>query len=293
VRRECVAFFRHALREPETVWVVKRPGGSQGDDTVVNPDMNALRKEWLVDPNAKESALECKLLTDSNPNKILQRYIRNPLLLKGKKMEIRTYWIIASLEPPIALYHDGTVRLTTSNYTDGQWNDPLIHITNTKQQKLADPNYHKTESDRKWNLEQLADYLVEAGSIKNAKTWLDDTLRPQLKNIISIVASGAWPYLVAQKEKAGWDGRFEILGMDVILDTNLKLWLTEIQLGPGISLDPGVKAKMLPLMLEELANIGMEVDRDLRKGIQPSNPPLSASNWTSINIQYNQKIKQV
>jgi len=54
-------------------------------------------------------------------------------------MEIRTYWVIASVDPLIVLYRDGTVRLTTQNYQHGDWENPLIHITNTKQQKKSGP----------------------------------------------------------------------------------------------------------------------------------------------------------
>jgi hypothetical protein len=58
-------------------------------------------------------------------------------------MEIRTYWFV-TLDPYYVFYHDGTVRLTTRDYKADEWDDPLIHITNTKQQKKADPNYEKT-----------------------------------------------------------------------------------------------------------------------------------------------------
>jgi len=293
VRKDCAAFFRQAANEPETVWVMKIPGKSQGDGTVVNPDIEELRKEWLVDLEASVDDLECKLIS-TQENKVAQRYIRNPLLLEGKKMEIRTYWLIACLEPPIVLYHDGTVRLTTTNYSDGDWKNPLKHITNTKQQKLHDPNYHRTEAQRKWSLDQLAEYLEKEGIIQQkAETWLDEYLRPNLKKYIGIVVSGAWPTLLTEKQNPGWDGRFEILGMDVIMDTELRLWLTEIQLGPGISLDPGIKSVLLPIMLEELANIVLEVDRDLREGRQPLNPPRAASSWETVPLFLkNQEQKQ-
>jgi len=281
-RLECAAFFRFAAKQPDVVWEVKIPGASQGDGTVINPNVTSLRQEWLVDAEASLEELECKKIGDQQ-NKVIQRYIRNPLLIEGKKMEIRTYWLIASLEPPIVLYHDGTVRLTTRNYTEGDWADPLIHVTNTKQQKKADPNYAQTERERKWSLEQLGEYLFKQGKVPD--TWLDEDLRPQLKSIISTVASGAWSYLLTQKHNSGWDGRFEILGMDVILDSELRLWLTEIQLGPGISLDPGIKSVMLPVMLEELANIVLEVDRDLREGREPENPPRSASTWQTVALK--------
>jgi hypothetical protein len=242
------------------VWVSKEPDNSQGDGIIVNPDFNELKETWLSDPSAGEP-WECK---GADEPVILQKYILDPLLLNGKKMEIRTYWVIACLDPLIVLYHDGTVRLTTRDYSETDWHDPLIHITNTKQQKEANPDYHLTEHERKWTVEQLAQYLFEKGKVDNAEKWLDSYLRPILKKYIGLVVSAAHPHLMRYKEREGWDGRFELLGMDVILDQNLRPWLTEIQMGPGLSRDRGIKEHVLPRMLEELTDIMLEIDYDFR-----------------------------
>jgi hypothetical protein len=242
------------------VWVSKEPDNSQGDGIVVNPDIKDLRDKWLVDPKSK-SSYECK---DEEEPVVLQQYITNPLLLNGKKMEIRTYWFIGCLDPFLIFYYDGTVRLTTRDYKTDDWSDPLIHITNTKQQREADPNYHLTEHERKWTVDQLAEYLVEHQKISNADKWLSEELRPTLQKYISIVAKAAHPHLLAEKPERGWDGRFELLGMDVILDMNLKPWMTEIQMGPGLSRDRGIKEVLLPRMLEEMTDILLEIDHEYR-----------------------------
>lgn len=92
----------------------------------------------MVDPKVTDPEKEVKCKPSRLDKEfVAQRYILNPLLLNGKKMEIRTYWMIASLEPFIVLYHDGTVRLTTQDYKKDDWSNPLIHITNTAQQKVS------------------------------------------------------------------------------------------------------------------------------------------------------------
>jgi len=257
---ECKQFFLSASQNPEIIWISKEPDNSQGDGIIVNPDFKTLQKDWLIDPESNK--FDCK----SNPNSvILQRYILNPLLLNGKKMEIRSYWLIGSLDPFLVYYHDGTVRLTTTDYTLNDWSNPLVHITNTKQQKSADPEYHLTEHERKWTLEQLGDYLQSKGTISNSEKWINEYLRPKLIHIISLVASAAWPRMMTHKGQVGWDGRFELLGMDVILDDQLTPWLTEIQMGPGLSRDRGIKEIILPKMIEELTDIVLEIDHNYRK----------------------------
>jgi len=281
-KSECEMFFRTAAERPDFVWVSKEPGQSQGDGIVVNPKVEDLRKDWLVDPEATVENLECKR-RGVEDELVLQRYIIDPLLLEGKKMEIRTYWIIASVEPFLIFYHDGTVRLTTTDYEENDWTNPLIHITNTKQQKEADPNYYQTENQRKWTVQQLGAYLLLENKIKNDTDWLNNYLRPTLKQIISTVASASHPILLSKKKRKGWDGKFELLGMDVILDSKLHPWLTEIQMGPGISRDPGVKEVVLPRMLEELTDIVLEVDRELRLGREVVNTQ-SAKHWQQIPV---------
>jgi len=179
------------------------------------------------------------------------------------------------------------VRLTTRDYSLDDWNNPLIHITNTKQQKSADPDYHLTEHERKWTLEQLGDYLQTKGTISDSKQWINEYLRPKLLHYISLVASAAWPHLMSvKKKKTGWDGRFELLGMDVILDDKLNPWLTEIQMGPGLSRDRGIKQVILPRMLEELTDIVLEIDYTYRKYGKVGD--IATKNWLKVPLSIQQ-----
>jgi len=134
---ECTQFFKSAEASPDAVWVTKIPTSSEGEGITVNPEINKLREIWLEDPLNSDGKYLCK--DTERRDVLIQRYLINPLLLEGKKMEIRTYWVIASVDPLIVLYRDGTVRLTTQNYQHGDWENPLIHITNTKQQKKSGP----------------------------------------------------------------------------------------------------------------------------------------------------------
>eukprot|EP01123_Difflugia_compressa_P014350 TRINITY_DN7329_c0_g1_i1.p1 TRINITY_DN7329_c0_g1~~TRINITY_DN7329_c0_g1_i1.p1 ORF type:complete len:427 (+),score=84.72 TRINITY_DN7329_c0_g1_i1:43-1281(+) len=280
---ECVSFFQLAAQEPTTVWVSKEPSNSQGMGITVNPDVNQLKQLWLVDPEAQPQDYKCKIA--DRDDVLIQRYLLDPLLLEGKKMEIRSYWVVASTNPYVILYHDGTVRLTTREYKLDDWSDPLIHITNTRQQKDADPNYYLTEAERKWTIEKLATYLKQEGKLKETEEeWLN-RLREMLKERIAVAAMGAHEYLTSKQQVPGWDGRFELFGMDVILDQNLYPWLTELQDGPGLSLDPGVKQYVIPKIIKELVNVILEIDATLRAG-RPLNHPLqSLGGWHYIDLQ--------
>jgi tubulin polyglutamylase TTLL9 len=279
--QECKDFFTSATLNPETIWVTKEPTASQGDGITVNPDVKTLKEKYLVDPAAPVEEIQCKM---AQKEIIAQRYILNPLLLEGKKMEIRTYWVVLSVEPLIVVYRDGTVRLTTRDYSNDNWNDPLVHITNTKQQKKADPNYHNTVADRKWTLDTLATYLQTNGKIQDAEAFLTH-LRSQLEERIRVAVKEAHPQLLAKKTVRGWDGRFEMMGMDVILDENLYPWLTELQDGPGLSLDPGIKQHVVPKLIRELVDVVLEIDLTVRSNHQLPYPLRSLGEWRQIDLR--------
>jgi len=242
-----------------------------------------MRKAWLLDPADIENP-NCKPSSKSKRgDTLVQQYIIDPLTLEGKKMEIRTYWFI-TLDPLMVFYHDGTVRLTTRDYKIGDWNDPLIHITNTKQQKKADPNYEKTASERKWELNDLGDYLQSKGKVTDGNKWLIQ-LKDTLKEYIGTVVQSSIDHFQSLKRGSGWDGRYELLGMDVILGSDLKVWMTEIQDGPSLSRDPGtVKEKLIPIILTEMADIVLEIDQSQRFGLPLSQPPRSMRQWEQIDL---------
>jgi len=91
------------------------------------------------------------------------------------------------------------------------------------------------------------------------------------------------PQLVKNKKRLGWDGRFELFGMDVILDDDLHPWLTELQDGPGLSMDPGVKQEVIRNMVRDLMNVELEIDQTLRAG-KPLNEIKSLGGWHQIDL---------
>jgi len=287
---ECDRFFKSVLLHPNYIWVSKEPDSAQGEGIVVNPNITKMKEDFLINPSVTDpNKARCRpTFLTKEEEFLIQRYIENPLLLKKKKMEIRTYWMIASLDPFIVLYHDGTVRLTTKDYKNDDWKDPLIHITNTRQQKNNDPKFWNTVTDRKWTVPQLGEYLQDEGRLKSGSDWVDNTLRPYLKKVIALVAKAALPSLKGDgtSKKPRDAGRFELLGMDVILDDTLQPWLTEVQVGPGLSRDPGVKTQIIPKLIEEMFAIALEVDVSKRYGIHVSSKTIkNAHSWEIVDVE--------
>lgn len=241
---------QRALAEPDAVWI--RKPVARGRGIGVEPIVDIER--WLA---TRETP-------SPHGDDLVQRYIMNPLLLGGTKSEIRSYVLIACTDPLLVLYHDGTVRLTTLPFVHGDWANPLVHVTNTYRQKLADPTGWDAHGDgMKWTLQALAED-VRARGLTSDPDWLDESLRPALKVMVRTVVRTVKASLVKRP------GAFQLLGMDSILTDDLEdLWLTEMQLGPGLSVEGPVKAQLIPTMIQEVAAIVLEVRDRLRCGQDP------------------------
>ena len=59
----------------------------------------------------------------------IHRYIINPLLLDGRKFDVRAYMLVASTVPFLILYHKGYVRLTCAKYDENDLSLG-VHLTN-------------------------------------------------------------------------------------------------------------------------------------------------------------------
>lgn len=80
---------------------------------------------------------------------IVQRYIARPLLLKGKKHDLRLYVNIVSVEPFYAyLNEEGLARFCTVDYEEPNaenYADGGIHLTNYSQNKTKDGYVYTSE----------------------------------------------------------------------------------------------------------------------------------------------------
>ena len=232
---------------PENVWILKPATLSRGIGIRIG-----WRLDWLREALAAGKPVQ--FLHEGRPaDYIAQRYIRNVLLLNGRKSELRIYWLIACLDPLLVLmYHEGTARLTTRDYKPDDYDDPLIHITNTFQQKKH--GGVTADSELKWDFPRLQDYLVREKSA--APDFVPNTLLPRLRDMLAYVVRAGETELRRTPPSGHF---FCLFGADVILDDTLTPWLTEIQKGPGLSYDDPVKARVIPPMLQGAVRIVLDV----------------------------------
>lgn len=276
---DCIDFFESNKMKQCKIWVVKPSSESRGVGIHIIPNY----KDLEIYYGYHTTTSTCSNIKNIGIT-VAQCHIDKPILLDGKKSEIRTYWLMKRNKKGDDFdiyYHDGTVRRTTEDYTNSDWGNALKHITNTYQQKKYDNDYSLKQDERKWSLKQLESYLQKDNN------WLNNQLRPCLMSMIQSVYIASKDHFI--KKNKGYPGRFELFGMDVILEDwsykdigeltteqtiikslypetilegDIKVWLTEIQTGPGLSMDTTTKKKELPNMIRGLFNIILDNDDD-------------------------------
>nr|BAN21167.1 conserved hypothetical protein [Riptortus pedestris] len=258
----------------------KREFGFMPKTYVLPQDTKALRaawdKEdavrWIVKPPASARGSGIKVVNKwvDIPKKvplIVQKYISNPYLINGNKFDLRLYVLVTSFDPlRIYIYENGLVRFASARYSDDlkTLSDRYIHLTNYSINKFS--NSYSMNDDagaclgHKWTLRSLWSFL--SGSIDVDALW-SSLVDLVIKTIICGESA------ISQLARLNLSSRYcsyELFGVDVLLDENLKPWLLEVNISPslhsGSSLDTAVKG---PLVTNILNLVGYHIPDTLSK----------------------------
>jgi tubulin polyglutamylase TTLL9 len=175
---------------------------------------------------------------------VVQRYLQYPLLIGGKKFDMRLYALVTSFSPlKVYIYRRGFARFTNSRYssdTEDIYNG-FMHLTNVAIQKTAD-NYDE-RTGGKMELQALKFYLMSRYGVERI-----DALFWEIHMIILRSLLAVQPVMITDRHC------FELYGYDVIIDQDLKPWLLEVNASPSLTAntreDYLMKTEMLHGMLD-------------------------------------------
>eukprot|EP00755_Sulcionema_specki_P028574 Sspe_Gene.90201::Locus_61805_Transcript_1_1_Confidence_1.000_Length_1217::g.90201::m.90201/K06047/TTL; tubulin---tyrosine ligase len=117
---------------PSNVWVAKSTHGSKGASIFLSSDCDAMLD--YIDKDGREVAW------------VVQQYIERPLLLDGRKFDIRV-WVLVTHPFDIWYYRRGVCRTASCSYkgcNGGTLQNAFMHLTNNAIQKDS-PDYGKHE----------------------------------------------------------------------------------------------------------------------------------------------------
>ena len=170
---------------------------------------------------------------------LLQKYLREPLLVDGRKTDLRCYVLVASVRPFAAFFYSEFVARVSPvvyaptatdarAFTVGHFAKNKGASQGGKPQKLV----NNTPDSTQMSPERLASALHSNGQLPqrmSALNWLEKSLRPELKRLTSRLLSAAEPSLSRRH------GHFSLYGLDVLVDARLRLWFNEMNFSPGLA----------------------------------------------------------
>ncbi|XP_054031667.1 inactive polyglycylase TTLL10 [Dryobates pubescens] len=244
----------------EEIWICKPSCSNQGKGIFLLKGPAALDSLQAKLHSTEEQPPKKKVLCKAPPARIVQRYIHQPLLLEGKKFDVRAYLLIACTAPFLVLFAQGYARLTCGHY-DPASEDLTVHLTNQYMQKKH-PLYSQLKEETVWGMEHLNSYLNEKfrGTSGLPADWVFTVLTERMKQIVLQC------FLAAQHKLARSLGYFDLIGCDFLVDEHFKVWLLEMNSNPALHTNCRVLRDIIPAVVHECLDLVLEVFMKRLKG---------------------------
>ncbi|WP_386083950.1 PqqD family peptide modification chaperone [Vreelandella sp. F11] len=200
------ALVEDAAAHPEKRWILKPTNASKGQGVQV-----------LRDPTTAPLA----------PNWLVQEYVANPHTIRGHKYVLRLYMLIVSIDPlRVYLYDQGFAKLASAPWSPDDIDNPFSQLTN--------PDINALNLD--------AEIPVEFIDLDRYRHWLreqghdDQALFSQLHDLATLTALSGVEAMRARSQEDGADPRgcYELIGLDCLVDDQLKPWILECNLSPSL-----------------------------------------------------------
>eukprot|EP00359_Climacostomum_virens_P005225 CAMPEP_0204901206 /NCGR_PEP_ID=MMETSP1397-20131031/2946_1 /ASSEMBLY_ACC=CAM_ASM_000891 /TAXON_ID=49980 /ORGANISM="Climacostomum Climacostomum virens, Strain Stock W-24" /LENGTH=679 /DNA_ID=CAMNT_0052069523 /DNA_START=147 /DNA_END=2183 /DNA_ORIENTATION=- len=238
------------------VWRMKRAFGSDYEicpnTYILSEDYNRFQAEresaeptalWILKPAASSCGRGIKVISKKSKVKkksgfVISKYISNPHIINGFKYDLRIYVCVTSFNPlRIYLYSDGLARFATEQYSSNAKTikKRYMHLTNYSVNRKA-PTFkanvdaNADNEGSKWSLRAWATKMREMGvDMKSLMNRIKDVI---IKTLISVEPQ------ILNKVASSTQHRdvfFELYGFDILIDSKLRPWLLEVNVGPSLS----------------------------------------------------------
>jgi tubulin polyglutamylase TTLL1 len=295
-------FVEEFRRSPSTMWIMKPTSKAQGKGIFIINKLTQIKK-WAK-PAVQQEAY------------VISRYIDDPLLIGGKKFDLRIYALVTSYRPLMVHVHrHGFARFCTSKYTNDitDIDNEYIHLTNVAIQKHAD-DYNSAHGGARVPRRPRARVDPAAprrpqvcpcasGPRLNAHLSCADLFAPALAPVcagklsvqnLRLYLEGAYGLEPVDKlfEEIGWiivhslkavqavviNDRhcFEVYGYDIMIDAALKPWLLEVNASPSLSASTESDRVLKLGLISDVLDLVMPADF-FEPATKPARPPAAAA----------------
>ncbi|XP_050410433.1 polyglutamylase complex subunit TTLL1 [Patella vulgata] len=266
-------FVEEFRKNPNTTWIMKPCGKARGIGIFLVNKLSQLKK-WSRDgktnvftpPTAKETY-------------VISKYIDNPLLIGGKKFDLRLYVLVTSFKPlKCYMYKLGFCRFCTVKYNANvnELDNMFVHLTNVSIQKQGE-DYNSIHGG-KWTVQNLRLFLEGTRGKEIADKLFDEI------NWLTVHSLKAVSGCISNDRHC-----FECYGYDIIIDDNLKPWLIEVNASPSLTATTSSDRIMKYKLISDCINIVIPPGElpDVRWSRIPAK-----ENLGSFDILYDEELAQ-
>jgi tubulin polyglutamylase TTLL1 len=228
-------FVEEYKKTPHAMWIMKPSSKARGIGIFIITKLSQIKK-WAKD---KWSSLSPK------DQYVVSRYLNSPLLIGGKKFDLRMYVLVTSYRPlKCYLYKDGFARFCASNYTNDvtELDNLFVHLTNVAIQKHGED--YNNKHGGKWNFNNLKVYIE---STRGLEVW--EQLYGDIQYIMIQSLKSCKNIMINDRHC------FELYGYDLLIDSNCKPWLLEVNASPSLTTTTSADRIMKNSLLMDTFNI--------------------------------------
>merc|ERR1712087_234980 len=114
-----------------------------------------------------------------------QKYIENPLLVEGRKFDIRQWVLVTSWDPlAVWFYDDSYLRFCFNKYNPDNPTNRFAHLTNNSISKKSKRYNEDTRDATMWHSDEFADFLRK-------QTWASSAEDPDVTTMDAETIEGA------------------------------------------------------------------------------------------------------
>nr|XP_019567704.1 PREDICTED: inactive polyglycylase TTLL10 isoform X1 [Rhinolophus sinicus] len=250
IRDEREAFFN--LFDETQMWICKPSASNQGKGIFLLRNQEEVAALQIKTQSVEDDPIYRKMPFRAPQARVVQRYIQNPLLLDGKKFDVRSYLLIACAMPYMVFFGHGYVRLTLSLY-DPHSTDLSGHLTNQFMQK-KNPLYALLKDDTVWSMDHLNHYVNDKFSKAKGlpRDWVFTTFTKRMQQIM------VHCFLAVKSKLECKLGYFDLIGCDFLIDEDFKVWLLEMNSNPALHTNCEVLKEVIPAVVVETLDLALE-----------------------------------
>lgn len=230
--KEYVAFAQ-CFAEHRGLWIMKTVGMSRGRGISLVSDISDVVYDSPV---------------------VIQQYVDRPMLVDGGyKFDMRLYVLVTGFQPVLEAFISklGFARIAAVKYDVKNLKNKFAHLTNTsisceaKQSSntVRDEAMRPSRTDTKWTLEKLEQYIDSKRDESWASLWskIRECVLKALVGVEDLVPAAPCT--------------FELFGFDVLLDSDGRPWVLEVNASPSLEVDSCQDEEVKPQLIDDIVRL--------------------------------------